>query len=395
MKKNNMFGFFFLLVLFNMAASFAHPVTPTIIKELNLGDYMFGVALGAMLLCNFLFSPFFGKLNNYIPSKVTILVCAIGYAIGQVLFGLADSGAMLIFARMFAGVFTGGVFVSFLTYIVNHSSDDNRAKNLAIGTTIQSVAGAFGYFVGGTLGEVGVQLTIFMQAAILFITGLLFYVVLEDDRIEKKSIPFKTVVKEAHPFMAFKSCGEFITITFLCIFGVAMLAGTGYTAFEQSFNYYLKDQFGLTSSYNGIIKGGIGLIALVANMTLCMYIIKKTDVSKSLIYVLSICSLAMLFVVLLNDVIPFIIVNIMFFTFYAVTTPLIQNLISKRSKESDSNLIMGLYNATKSLGGIIGAFVAGGIYTIHPKLPFVFGLMAFTLAGVLAYIYYYRNKHIM
>ena len=62
-KKNNAMPYFFtVLFVFNMAANFAHPVTPTIIKELGLNDYMFGMALAAMMVCNFLFSPFWGKI---------------------------------------------------------------------------------------------------------------------------------------------------------------------------------------------------------------------------------------------------------------------------------------------------------------------------------------------
>ena len=38
-------AFFTAMVVFNLAANFAHPVTPTVIQELNLHDYMFGVAL--------------------------------------------------------------------------------------------------------------------------------------------------------------------------------------------------------------------------------------------------------------------------------------------------------------------------------------------------------------
>ena len=229
MKKNRMYIFFFSLIIFNMAANFAHPVTPTVIKELNLSDYMFGVALGAMLVCNFLFSPFWGKLNDYIPSKTTMLICGAGYGIGQIFFGLASSETMIILARMFAGVFTGGAFVSFLTYTVNVSTDENRAKNLTICATIQSVAGAFGYFIGGTLGEIGIHLTFFVQAATLLGAGILFYIFLEDDRREKGAIPFKKVVKEANPFNAFKSCGSFLTITFACLFGVSILSNLGLT----------------------------------------------------------------------------------------------------------------------------------------------------------------------
>jgi DHA1 family multidrug resistance protein-like MFS transporter len=392
MKKDRMIAFFVILVIFNMAANFAHPVTPTVIHELQLSDYMFGVALGAMLVCNFLFSPFWGKLNSYIPSKTTMFICACGYGIGQIFFGLATSEFMIILARMFAGVFTGGAFVSFLTYTINVSNDQNRAKNLTINATLQSVSGAFGYFIGGFLGEIGVFMTFFIQAITLLVSGVLFYWLLVDDRENRMTIPMKKVIKEANPFYVFTSGISFMSIAFVCLFGITMLSNLGYTAFEQCFNYYLKDQFALTSSYNGIIKAAIGIISLIANGTICMYLIKKTDVSKSIISVLSICSIAMFFVVIVNDLTPFIIVNIIFFAFYAITIPLIQHLVAQKAKRVDSNLVMGFYNATKSLGGIIGAFVAGGIYAFNPDYPFIFGLFSFALASFLAYFYYQRKK---
>ena len=42
-------AFFTAMIVFNLAANFAHPVTPTVIQELQLHDYMFGVALAVML----------------------------------------------------------------------------------------------------------------------------------------------------------------------------------------------------------------------------------------------------------------------------------------------------------------------------------------------------------
>jgi hypothetical protein len=50
-------AFFTAMIVFNLAANFAHPVTPTVIQELQLHDYMFGVALAVMLITNFLLSP--------------------------------------------------------------------------------------------------------------------------------------------------------------------------------------------------------------------------------------------------------------------------------------------------------------------------------------------------
>ena len=117
--KKRFFAYFAVMVLFNMAASFAHPVTPTIIQDQHMHDYMFGVALGVMLITNFLMSPFWGKINVYISSRSTFLIGCLGYAVAQLWFAYSTTELMVILARMFAGLFTGGIYVSFLTYIVN------------------------------------------------------------------------------------------------------------------------------------------------------------------------------------------------------------------------------------------------------------------------------------
>lgn len=388
-RSNHMFLFFVVLSAFFVAASFAHPVTPTLIKEYDLNDYMFGVALAAMQTTNFLFSPFWGKLNNYISSRQAMLVCGIGYAVGQALFGMARTEAMVIFARAFAGFFTGGAFVSFLTYVVNTSSDNDRGKNLTISATIQSVAGAFGYFVGGFLGEIGLGVTFAAQSICLAACGVFFFLFCKDDRkVGVGKLQMGDLIHDANPFAAFVQSRQFMSVLFAVLFTVTVLQNVGYNAFEQCFNYFIKDEFGLTSKYNGLIKGVIGFVSLTANATICMWMIRRTNVRRSVIYVLMACTLTSLGVVFSNAVVPFMTVSVLFYAFNAVSIPLLQDMVAKRAQNGkDSNLIMGFYNATKSLGGIIGSLSAGFLYTVNSKLTFVVTAVVFFGAVIFSTIY--------
>lgn len=49
-KNKRFYAFLALTVLFNLAANFAHPVTPALIVERNLDSSMFGVAFAAYVL---------------------------------------------------------------------------------------------------------------------------------------------------------------------------------------------------------------------------------------------------------------------------------------------------------------------------------------------------------
>lgn len=172
--KRRFTAFFAVMTLFNMAASFAHPVTPTIIQNQNMHDYMFGVALGVMLITSFLMSPFWGKITVYISSRRALFVSCLGYAAAQLWFAYSTTELMIILARMFAGLFTGGVFTSFLTYIVNVAKPEDQAKYLTYNATSVSVGGAFGYMVGGLLGEISVRGTFLVQVACILLSGIAF-----------------------------------------------------------------------------------------------------------------------------------------------------------------------------------------------------------------------------
>ena len=387
-KSNNITLFFVAAIVFNMAASFAHPVTPTLIQEYHLNDYMFGVALAVMQCAYFLMSPFWGKLNNYIASRKSMLICCLGYAVGQALFGMARTESMVIFARVFAGMFTGGAFTSFLTYIVNTSSDMERGRNLTIFATIQTVAGAFGYFVGGFLGEVSLNVTFAAQTACLALAGVAFFFICRDDRpADAGKIEPKRLVREANPFAAFVACRHFMTVLFAVLFASACLYNLGYTAFEQCFNY-IKDALGLTSKYNGLIKGVIGFVSLAANATICMWIIKKTNVRRSIVLVLGLGAVAITGVVFADSTLPFMGISVLFYAIYAVSLPLLQDLVARRAAHTtDSNLVMGFFNSTRSLGGIVGSLCAGFLYSSSPKSPFVFAAIALALSTLCALIY--------
>ena len=387
MKEKTRFTFFFAaMILFNLAANFAHPVTPTIIQDLALPDYMFGLMLAAMQLTNFLFSPFWGKMNLSISSRQTLLICCTGYGVAQLGFACATTQSMILLARILAGFFVGGIFVSFLTYVVGTARPEDQAQYLTYSATIQAVCGAFGYLVGGVLGEFSIRGTFLLQALCLGLAGVMFRMVcLPDGREEKISL--KKIAGEANPLQAFLDGKHFLNLTFVLLFAVNILMNFANTGFDQVFNYYLKDQLGLTSAYNGIIKAAVGLISFVFNMTLCLWIIRKTDTKLSLTWLMGLCALAAAGTVLVPRIGLFILLSVFVYAGYTVSLPVLQHMVAVQASPEQKNLVMGFYNATKSLGSILGSLMAGFLYALHVKLPFLVVVMAYGLSIIFAAAY--------
>lgn len=391
--KKRVFAFFIVNVMIYLAANFAHPVTPTVIYDLNLPDYMFGLALAVMNVTMFLFSPFWGKINNYIPYRVSLLISCMGYSVAQFLFGYAQDMAGVIVARLLAGIFIGGLFTSILGYISSSSPDEHRGTYLTTYATISSVGGAFGYFIGGMLGEISVKTAFLAQVGLLAVSGICFMFVCTDEKATSGAkLRPRELIKECNPFAAFAAGKSFLTWTWIKLLSVTCLSYTGYIAFEQVFNYYIKDQFGLSSAWNGTIKFAVGIISLIANSTVCMYLMKKTDTRKTLTPVLAVATVSIVGVILAPNVISFLGISVVLFAAYSVSIPLVQNMVADRAGKGNSSIIMGFYQAIRAIGGMVGALLAGFLYDIHPLVPFVFAAAGFGISVIGEMLYYKAAK---
>ena len=395
MKKSRFIVFLILMGVYNMSANFIHPITPTLIVERNLDSSMFGVAFAAMMTAYFIFAPFWGKLCAYVPTKRIILICCLGYTAGQIVFGMAMSEGMVIAGRMLAGSFSGGIMTAFSNYTINTSENELRGKNLTLMLTVQNVTAAVGYFVGGLLGLVSIDFTFTWHAIVLVSMGALMFVMCEDDTKYKHIPERKLTFADANPFSAFIASKSFMTPTLALVFAIVAIAGVGQNSFEQCFNYYIKDQFNMTSAYNGIIKAAIALATLVMNSTLVLWMQKKTDINKTFLPLMAVQTVFLAIVLGTGSIGVIIACDIIFFTLNAARLPVLQNMVAMRSTPENSNAMMGFYQSMTSLGGIFGALFAGLIYDANPIYPFILAFAAFVIAVAIgvAYVAKYKKEN--
>ena len=130
--------------------------------------------------------------------------------------------------RLLAGVFIGGVFVSMLTYVVNVAEPKDMAKYLTYSATLHSVFGAFGYLIGGVVGEFSIRAAFLLQAATLLVCGIMFRLCCEPDaeRTEKVSV-CRSCLARSNPFDAFRDGKYFMNTAFVLLFLVNILINPG------------------------------------------------------------------------------------------------------------------------------------------------------------------------
>ena len=104
---------------------------------------------------------------------------------------------------------------------------------------------------------------------------------------------------------------------------------------------------------------------------MCVWIIRKTKRPLSLTVLVGVCTLSAVCTLLTPKIWLFILFSVLVYAGYSVSIPVLQSMVADQADPSQKNLVMGFYNASKSLGSVIGSLTAGFIYALHAKLPFV------------------------
>jgi DHA1 family multidrug resistance protein-like MFS transporter len=382
LRKASIIRLYVFFGMFSIFSNFAHPVTPTMFIEKGFGDYLFGMSFAAMSLCYFLGSLIWGTVGDrYGHIKVMAFTGPV-YGLAQFLFGMTDTVFMTIVARLIAGFFSAGVYVCSLAYLVNLTDKNNRGRHMSYYVAINSVGAAFGYFIGGVLGNVSIIAVFILQTSSIVLNGIVTYMLVADSKNNTKF----TTNTSLNPFKAYNDIiGEMpkILITFLT---VVLLTSIATTAYDNAFNYYLKDALGLPSSYNGIIKAIIGIVTLIVNFTVNIYIERHLDARKSLILVLFLCGVSSLAVPFIPALYPFFIGNIIFFMFNAIYLPIQQDIVTRDQDSSTSGIISGIFNSIRAVGMIFGSLFSGIIYEYGNTLPFITTAIVFLISAVISVV---------
>ncbi len=392
----------FLLVaaLFCIACGLVHPVTPTLLQMRGMGDWLYGVSMGAAMSLSFLFSPFVGRLNAVVSSRRVLLVCCLGYAAAQTGFSLAQSTAAVLFFRVIGGGLGGFGNLCLLTYVANRCTTEQRGKYLAIVATMLSVGSAAGYLLGGLLGQGSIFWAFWAQAALLLCCGVLGFLWFANDAVAPVARQAANQARDAlrkrrNPFSAFSYCRAMLNGPQLLLLCAIALSFFGNTVFDVNFNYYIRDQLDLGPAYNGAFKAASGLITLLVNSTLCLWLMRKRDGGRSLAVLTLGCAVCTLGVVFSGGAL-FFGCNIVYLAFSASTWPMMQEQVASMAPEGESGVLLGLYSSLQSLGIVLGSMLAGVLYLAGAKIPFVVGMIAFFAAagGMLLFVRLTRGRKV-
>lgn len=387
MKNSVIWRILILTVVYNVAANLVHPVTPTLILEKGMPDYLFGVLFASMAAGNFVCSALWGRLADRHGCALVMALSMAGYGVTQLAFGYSEYMSQMIIARFFSGCFTGGFGIAAMAMIVDHSTDRERASNLSLYAAFVSVMSAAGYFIGGLIGVLSIRACFWTQSIMLWAGGALALLLMGRHVPQIEGLTMRASTG------GLRAARGLLTLPLLLFLLAVALANFGTYGYDNAFNYYIKEQLGFPSSYNGTIKAVTGLLGFGANLFLNRLIIKKFDGHHALTAMLTLCATTLIAAILMPNATSFIAMNIVFYLFNAMYVPIQQALVAE-GRQSDIGLLSGLFSSAKCLGMVAGSLTAGFLYGFGAELPFYAMALAFALAAVVSFAQILnRRKH--
>lgn len=391
-KQHKLTTFFVVYLGFTMSSNFVHAVTPAFLQQINCSNSMFGFAFAAMALGQFVTSALWGKIGDKLGYARSTAYGFIGYGISAILFSMAKSWHLVVLGRFIGGMSIASVRVNSMAYLTSVDAPmEDRNKLLVIYASMQSIGGAFGFLIGGIIGDFSIYYSFYAQFAVLIFMALItFFMIKEHDNFEKSKEKF--TLRDVNPLSSISTSLKLINVTigiFLISALISMFASSG---FDQNFNYFLRAKFNFAPSSSGMFKATVGIISLVINLTLNMWIVKHTNISKSMCVTIMLAAFSIFAMVFSGNQTSVLIFALCYYAFFSMFNPLQQSVMLKNDDTSSKGTVAGLFNAAKSFGMMTGPTFAGLIFDINPDYAFLtFGAML-VIAAIISYINYLQLK---
>lgn len=383
----------FLTVLLDLIGfGIVLPLLPTYAKDLGASPLMIGFIAATYSGMQFLFSPIWGRLSDFIGRRPVMLVSIFMAAVSYLFFAHASTIPLLILARALSGIGSANIAAA-QAYITDVT--DSKSRSTAMG--MLGAAFGIGFIIGPLIGgflkhNFGIEMVGYVASALIALDFILavFFLTESNKDAQKISHFLKiSLARTGKPIltsMQEKSAAYFKGISnALSHKPIALLMSANFIFTFGIINMQIaaillwKEYFMATDQQIGYLFAYVGFISVVVQGGLIGKLNKRFGEHKLFLLGHIITFVGVFFI-------PFIPPTTLFtlglgiLLFFSIGTSLVNpiniSLISLYSYTQKQGQIMGYGQSVNSLARILGPFSGSILYGMIPSMPFV-------VAGVL------------
>ncbi|HJG33336.1 MAG TPA: MFS transporter [Jeotgalicoccus aerolatus] len=381
-KKYQLYLLYSSIFLVFLGISLVIPVMPSIMNELNISGAGLGYLTAAFAFTQLIFSPFTGRAADKFGRKIIIVIGLFIFGFSELLFGFGKTIEVLFISRMLGGLAGAFIMPAVTAFIVDLTTDKNRARSLGYMTAAINFGFIIGPGIGGVLAEISTRLPFFVAAALGLIGGILSIFMLTEPKKVTEVAADKTEVTTSN----FK---RLFTPIFFIAFLVIFIASFGLASFESFFSLYFDRKLGFTPSDIAIAITGGAMIGAFAQIVLFEPLIRR-------IGELNIIRAAIIYTAVLVFVITFLdsywsVMAVAFIIFigFDLVRPAVTTFLSHIAG-NNQGFAGGMNSFFTSLANVIGPVLAGILFDINMDFPYYFSVVIL-LIGFIITVFFWRD----
>lgn len=381
-KKYQLYLLYSSIFLVFLGISLVIPVMPSIMNELNISGAGLGYLTAAFAFTQLIFSPFTGRAADKFGRKIIIVIGLFIFGFSELLFGFGKTIEVLFISRMLGGLAGAFIMPAVTAFIVDLTTDKNRARSLGYMTAAINFGFIIGPGIGGVLAEISTRLPFFVAAALGLIGGILSIFMLTEPKKVTEVAADKTEVTTSN----FK---RLFTPIFFIAFLVIFIASFGLASFESFFSLYFDRKLGFTPSDIAIAITGGAMIGAFAQIVLFEPLTRR-------IGELNIIRAAIIYTAVLVFVITFLdsywsVMAVAFIIFigFDLVRPAVTTFLSHIAG-NNQGFAGGMNSFFTSLANVIGPVLAGILFDINMDFPYYFSVVIL-LIGFIITVFFWKD----
>jgi MFS transporter, DHA1 family, tetracycline resistance protein len=349
------------------------PVLPLYTERFGASPFTIGMLVAVYSAMGFIFSPIVGALSDRLGRRSILLFSTIGQATGFFIMGAANTLLWLFIARILDGIFGANVSTT-QAYVADVSAPEDRSRALGLLGAAFGVGFICGPLTGGLLSQISLSAPFYFAGALAAVNAVLIFFVLPESRpTEDKSKPDKETYLTLFQGGFGAVIGPLMAAYFFMMTGFSMM-----TAF---FAIFTEDRFGYNASANSYIFACIGVIGVVVQGALIGPLVKNFTEKRIAIVGLGLLACSMFALPLVQTATVLLLVAAGIGLGNAFINPTINGLVSRSVNKYWQGRVLGLMQASASLGRSIGPLVGGWLLAFNPRRTLEFGKTPFWVGG--------------
>lgn len=362
------------------------PILPFYVERFGASPFQTTLLFSVFAFCSFISSPFLGALSDKIGRRPVLILSIASSAIGWFVFASAHALWVLFVGRIIDGMAAGNFPIA-QSYLVDLARNEKeRTTNLGIIGAVFGIGFILGPGIGATLSAISPEfpfIVVGTLATLNVVAAWFFLPETHHNRDVKKKLRFSPV---APLRAAVKDRSLLPRYIAWLLFGVA------FSGMQSVFALYLHDEFGFSAQVAGYIFMIMGVV-MIFNQTYGLQKIWLKYFNERSLEIWFFLLMAFGLIVADMQWFGLFVVGIVLITFAQSTLRVVMSSgVAGAAGAMRRGEVMGIMSSLLSVAMIFGPMIAGGLYQVHIKIPFMLNAMLLMIAFLIMRKFSEREK---